>query len=103
METQLVVALIGFCGVVLAGNGLITTLINNHSKKSGCMADMQKDMKAIKCQTNLIAEATTLSLESHKVVFKALREGQINGESEDQDRKINAFLHKCSSDSMKVE
>jgi hypothetical protein len=41
-----------------------------------------------------IIEGIRLGLENDAVIFKALREHQINGESEQQEEKMNAYFRR---------
>ena len=43
-----------------------------------------------------LAEGLKLGLENDKVIFKALREGHINGESELQDKKMDKYFYENS-------
>lgn len=42
------------------------------------------------------AEGMKLGLENDVVIFKALREGHINGESEEQEKKLREYFFNCS-------
>jgi len=44
-----------------------------------------------------VAKATEINLKSIKIIFKALREQSINGESIEQERKIDEFLMDSTS------
>jgi len=52
---------------------------------------------------NRISEAVDLSLESHLVTQKALRDGHINGESEAQMTKINDYFRRCAAKGMSYD
>lgn len=43
-----------------------------------------------------LCEGMELSIMNDKVIFKALREGHINGESERQEKKLDEFIFKKS-------
>ena len=43
-----------------------------------------------------LSEGVQLLLESDIVIFKALREGHINGESEKQEEKIKEYFYRCT-------
>lgn len=45
-------------------------------------------------QMNEIKEGIRLGLENDAVIFKALREHQINGDSEKQEDKMNSYFRK---------
>lgn len=59
--------------------GIVLFFLNRWAKK--------KDSK-----DDRIIEGIKLVLENDAVIFKALREHQINGESEDQEEKMNNYF-----------
>ena len=75
MSDVIVVALI------TAGVGFATTLINKFC-----------DRRRLTSAIDKIAEGLAIGLENDAVIFKALRENEINGESEVQERKMNEYF-----------
>lgn len=60
------------------------------------------DKKEIKSSINRIAEGLHIGLENDRVIFKAFRENKINGESEEQEKKMDQYFHKCATDGYKI-
>lgn len=67
--------------IITGGMAIIMTVINK-------FGDKKKITDAISC----IAKGTKIGLENDKVIFKALREHNINGESEHQERKMEEYF-----------
>ena len=51
---------------------------------------MERVKKAVSC----LGEGLSISLDNDRVIFKALREHSINGESEAQERKTDEYFRK---------
>ena len=77
-----IVALIGLVATLLGAGGIVMHFIN---KKE------QKDNQ----QWERIMEGIRLGLENDVVIFNALRNNHINGESEKQEKKMNAYFSKA--------
>lgn len=119
MDKETLTIIISFVTFIL-GNGFVQWLINRHDAKKNdknceliefktqCKSlresinKVDRNVEETKMQNNKLSEAMILSLKSHKVTFKALREGHINGDSEVQDREIDEFLRKCTYDSIMI-
>ena len=76
---NVIIAFVGFLGAVLGSGGIVMHFIEKNEKKAE-----QREGK--------IYGALKLSLENDMVIFKALRDHKINGESEEQERKMMDFL-----------
>lgn len=76
---SILIAFIGFLGAVLGSGGIVTHFIDKNEKR----AEKREEK---------IYGALKLSLENDMVIFKALRDHKINGESEEQERKMMDFL-----------
>ena len=76
---SILIAFIGFLGAVLGSGGIVTHFIEKNEKKA-------------EKRENKIYNALKLSLENDIVIFNALRNNKINGESEEQEKKMLAFL-----------
>lgn len=69
----------------LASGGIIMHFIKKHDR----VANLEKKFERL-------SEGIELSLEENIVIFKALRQGHINGESEAQESKLNDFFFRKS-------
>lgn len=76
---SILIAFIGFLGAVLGSGGIVTHFIEKNEKKA-------------EKRENKIYGALKLSLENDIVIFNALRNNKINGESEEQEKKMMTFL-----------
>ena len=77
-----IVALIGLVATLLGAGGIVMHYINKKEKH---------DAK----QWDRIVEGIRLGLENDIVIFNALRNNHINGESEKQEKKMNAYFRKA--------
>lgn len=65
----------------------------------------EKIEKCLTTMTEIISRnshGTVLSLENDQVIFNALRNNHINGESETQEKKLNAYYKECAEFNLKV-
>lgn len=72
-------------GASLTSGGIIMYFIKKHDK-----------VAVLETKFDRLSEGVELGLENDMVIFKALREGHINGESEKQEVKMNDFFFKKS-------
>ena len=82
--TTLAVCLFGSGGIVL-------WLLNRLAKRSDDRHLYGKDLKEIKTTITRIQMGLVMALENDKVIFKSLRTHEINGESEEQEKKMEVF------------
>lgn len=73
-----------FAGVFASG-GVFMYYIKKHDRLNDLLIKYER-----------LAEGLKLGLENDKVIFKALREGHINGESEEQERKMDKYFYENS-------
>lgn len=69
----------------LSSGGVVMYYLKKH--------DRVKDLER---KFDRLAEGVNLGLENDVVIFKALRSGHINGESEEQEKKLNEYFFNCS-------
>ena len=79
-----IVAIIGLAASLFGAGGIVIHFINKKEEK-----DSQ--------QWDRVMEGIRLGLENDVVIFKALRDNHINGESEKQEEKMNAYFRKAFS------
>lgn len=75
----IIIAVIGLVGTVLSSGGVVMFFLNRKEKKAE-----KRDQKVLK--------GLKILMENDAVIFKALREHKINGESEHQEEKMNTFF-----------
>lgn len=81
---------------LIIGPGIIGLIVKRRLDKADTLPDLCE-------RINRIGEAVDLSLESHLVTQKALRDGHINGESEAQMAKINDYFRRCAAKGMSYD
>jgi len=86
MNEKIIVALIS------GGFVFVNSLISNFGK-------LNKMEKAI----NKIAEGLAIGLDNDRVIFKALREHKINGESEAQEIKMDKYLNESTKRGFRID
>ena len=95
MSELMIIAIVNAVTVLL-GSGTIGLIVKHKLDKADTLPQL--------CEwINRISEAVDLSLESHLVTQKALREGHINGDSEAQAQKIQEYFRRCTSKGMQYE
>lgn len=77
---------------LFGSGGIILWILNRISKKKDQKDNTQKDISEIKESMALIQKGLIVALENDQVIFMALRNHEINGESEKQDKKMNEYF-----------
>ena len=77
-----IVALIGLVASLFGAGGIVMHFLNKKEAKD-------------KKEWDRVLEGIRLGLENDMVIFKALRDNHINGESEKQEEKMNAYFRKA--------
>jgi len=83
--TTIVVCLFGSGGIVI-------WCLNRASQKSDQKNATAKAIDEIRASMKAIQEGLIMTLENDKVIFRALRTHEINGESEEQERKMDSYF-----------
>lgn len=91
----------------LLGGGVVAFFLERHQKKVDKKEEQfkkEEEKKAREQQAwqDHVSEGLKIGLENDAVIFKALREHKINGESELQEQKMNEFFRKQFTTSKKV-
>ena len=85
--------IVGTIFVCLFGSGgIVLWLLNRHAKKVDAYNERNKDIAEIKKTMHLIQEGLIVALENDKVIFAALRTHEINGESEEQEKRMDQYF-----------
>lgn len=74
---------------LFGSGGLVLYLLKRNDTRSSDIAEIKEGLS--KLQEGLI-----MALENDKVIFKALREHSINGESEAQEEKMDEYFLKAA-------
>ena len=83
----------------LLGGGVVAFFLERHQKKLDKVEEEEKKKEEKKAKEQQawqdhVSEGLNIGLENDAVIFKALREHKINGESELQEQKMNDFFRK---------
>jgi hypothetical protein len=81
--------IINLIGIAITASFTSSGVVMYYIKKHDRVADLERKF-------DRLSEGIELSLEDDIVIFKALRQGHINGESEAQESKLNDFFFRKS-------
>jgi len=87
-QTQWLTLLATFFG----SGGIVLWLLNRVAKKNDQRLCYAKDLNDIKEKIQTIQMGLVMALENDKVIFKSLRTHEINGESEEQEKKMDEYF-----------
>lgn len=87
--------------VVALINGPVIICMNRRGKKDDDLKELQGDMTSIKQSLERVGDGLNIGLLNDKVIFKALREHCINGDSEAQEHEMDAYLTRCTIAALK--
>ena len=86
---EIIIETIKLLGIAFSSSFASGGIIMHFIKKHDRVADLERKF-------DRLSEGIELSLEDDIVIFKALRQGHINGESEAQESKLNDFFFRKS-------
>jgi hypothetical protein len=90
MDDPTLIATIAVC--LFGSGGIVLWLLNRLAKKSDDRHLYAKDLMEIKATIGKIQMGLVMALENDKVIFKSLRTHEINGESEEQEKKMDDYF-----------
>lgn len=79
---------------LFGSGGVVLWLLNRVAKRNDEHNCYGRDIKEIKNIIHRIQDGLVMALENDKVIFKSLRTHEINGESEEQEKKMDAYFLK---------
>ena len=86
---QAVAEIIKLIGIAFSASFASGGIVMHYIRKNDRVSDLE-------VKFDRLTEGIELGLENDSVIFKALREGHINGDSEAQERKMNDFFFRKS-------
>ena len=90
MDTKSLIAAVAAC--LFGSGGVVIWLLNRSARKRDGRDSGRKDLMEIKQGLGKLQDGLTMALENDRVIFRALRTHEINGESEDQERKMDSYF-----------
>ena len=81
--------MINLIGIAITASFTSSGVVMYYIRKHDRVSDLE-------VKFDRLTEGIELGLENDSVIFKALREGHINGDSEAQERKMNDFFFRKS-------
>ena len=86
---QAIAEIIKLIGIAFSASFASGGIVMHYIRKNDRVSDLE-------VKFDRLTEGIELSLEDDIVIFKALRQGHINGESEAQESKLNDFFFRKS-------
>jgi uncharacterized membrane protein len=90
MDTPTLIATIAVC--LFGSGGIVIWILNRHARKADGKDENAKALEAIARRLGTMQDGLVMTLENDRVIFKALRTHEINGESEEQERKMDRYF-----------
>jgi uncharacterized membrane protein len=90
MDTPTLIATIAVC--LFGSGGIVIWILNRHARKADGRDENAKALEAIDKRLGTMQDGLVMTLENDRVIFKALRTHEINGESEEQERKMDRYF-----------
>ena len=85
--------LIGTLSVCVFGSGgIVIWFLNRAANKNDEKHSCEKGIRDIKDTLHVVQAGLVMALENDKVIFKSLRTHEINGESEEQEQKMDDYF-----------
>lgn len=88
MEADILALVLSLFG----SGGIVIWFLNRMAKKTDEKEEARRDVNDIKATLKSLEEGLVMALENDKVIFNALRTHEINGESEEQERKMDEYF-----------
>jgi len=83
---------IALLATLFGSGGIVLWLLNRLAKKNDQRVCYAQDLLDIKEKIQAIQMGLVMALENDKVIFKSLRTHEINGESEEQEKKMDEYF-----------
>lgn len=92
MNQQLLDTVVTVIVCLFGSGGIVIFALNRIAARIDARDETKKDIREIKDSIRSIEKGLVLALQNDKVIFNALRTHEINGDSEDQERKMDSYL-----------
>lgn len=92
MSKELVTMLSTLICCFFGSGGVVLWFLNRTAKRLDEKDAIRSDIREIKSAMKEIERGLVMALENDKVIFNALRNHEINGESEKQEKKMDDYF-----------
>ncbi|MBR2281735.1 MAG: hypothetical protein IJ863_03825 [Spirochaetales bacterium] len=89
---NLLTAIVTIVTCLFGSGGIVIWVLNRNARKHDEKDTTQKDLREIKECIKTLQRGLIMCLENDGVVFNALKTHQINGDSELQEKKMQAYF-----------
>ena len=89
---NLLPAIVTVVTCLFGSGGIVIWVLNRNAKKHDEKDTTKKDLCEIKEYIRTLQRGLTMCLENDSVIFNALKTHQINGDSELQEKKMQAYF-----------
>ncbi|MDD4220673.1 MAG: hypothetical protein PHR10_10905 [Sphaerochaetaceae bacterium] len=89
--------------ITLLNGPLIITIMSRRWHKDDEISNLREDIDKLFKLVNRLAAGLEIGLRNDKVIFRALRENCINGDSELQDKIMDEYFTECTVHGFKAD
>jgi len=102
MDDVVKVAVITGC-VALVNGPLLLAVMSQRWRRNDELTHLREDVARLFKLVNRVGAGLDIGLRNDKVIFKALRDNSINGESEIQERIMDEYFTGCTLEGFKSD
>ena len=92
MKSEMYTLLAAVFACLFGSGGIVIWFLNRIAKTFDSREKAYEDIAEIKKSLKVVEDGLIMALENDKVIFKALRTHEINGESEEQEEKMDKYF-----------
>lgn len=89
--------------ITLINGPLVIALVNKKSKQLRDIREIKAEQSRLFLLLDRIADGLSIGLQNDRIIFRALREHSINGESEAQEKVMEAYFTQCLTYGLKPD
>ena len=92
MKNEMYTLLATVFACLFGSGGIVIWFLNRIAKTFDSREKAYEDIAEIKKSLKVVEDGLVMALKNDKVIFKALRTHEINGESEEQEEKMGKYF-----------
>ncbi len=89
--------------ITLINGPLVIGLVSKKSKQLQNIREIKSEQSRLFHLMDRIADGLSIGLQNDRIIFRALREHSINGESEAQEKVMEAYFAQCLTYGLKPD